>query len=61
MRESYSEDRASHTGLESYAGGGNATGVATAEVHAGELLSSEITNFVRRSGLVAVSTMRSMH
>ena len=46
MRESNSEDLASHTGLELYAGDGNVAGVATTEVYAGELLSSEITFFV---------------
>lgn len=48
MKESYGEDFANHTGLELYAGGGNDMGVATTEVYAGELLSSEITFFVRR-------------
>ena len=57
MKESYSEGLASHTGLESYSGGGNAMGVATAEVHAGELWSSEITSFVRRSGLCREKTI----
>jgi hypothetical protein len=60
MKESYSEDLASHTGLELYAGGGNATGVATTEVHAGELLSSEITLFVRRPCLCSGKTTRSV-
>ena len=48
MKESYSEDLASHAGLESYAGSGNTPGVATTEVHAGQLLSSEISFFVCR-------------
>ncbi len=40
MKESYSEVLARHAGPESYAGGGNITGVATAGVHAGPVLSS---------------------
>ncbi len=40
MKESYSEVLARHTGLESYADHGNTMGVATAEVHAGPVLSS---------------------
>lgn len=56
MRESYSEDLASHTGLELYAGDGNVAGVATTEVYAGELLSSEITFFVRRPCLCCGKT-----
>jgi len=44
MRESYKEDLANHFGLELYADGGNIMGVATTEVHAGKLLSSEITH-----------------
>jgi len=43
MRESYKEDLANHFGLELYADGGNDMGVATTEVYAGKLLSSEIT------------------
>ena len=43
MRESYKEDLANHFGLELYADGGNVMGVATTEVYAGKLLSSEIT------------------
>ncbi len=35
MKESYSEVLARHAGPESYAGGGNIIGVATAGVHAG--------------------------
>lgn len=35
MKESYSEVLARHAGPESYAGGGNVTGVATAGVHLG--------------------------
>ena len=60
MKESYSEDLASHTGLELYAGDGNVMGVATTEVHAGELLSSEITLFVRRPCLCSEKTTRSV-
>jgi hypothetical protein len=40
MKESYSEVLARRAGPESYAGGGNTTGVATARVHAGPVLSS---------------------
>ena len=40
MKESYSEVLARHAGPESYAGGGNITGVATAGVHSGPVLSS---------------------
>ena len=40
MKESYSEVLARHAGPESYAGGGNITGVAKAGVHAGPVLSS---------------------
>ena len=60
MKESYSEDIASHTGLELYADGGNVVGVATTEVHAGELLSSEITLFVRRPCLCSGKTICSV-
>ncbi len=42
MKESYSEDLASHTGPELYAGGGNIAGVATTGVHAGQVLSPEM-------------------
>jgi hypothetical protein len=45
MRESYSEVLARHAGPESYAGGGNITGVATAGVHAGPVLSS-VNSFI---------------
>jgi hypothetical protein len=48
MKESYSEDLASHAGPELYADDGNVVGVATTGVHAGQPLSSEITCFVRR-------------
>lgn len=62
MRESYSEDLASHAGLESYADGGNVMGVATAEVYAGELTQrvpgSEITIFVCRPSLCCGKTIR---
>ena len=44
MKESYKEDLANHFGLELYADDGNVMGVATAEVYAGKLLSSEITH-----------------
>ena len=40
MKESYSEVLARHAGPESYAGGGDIAGVATAGVHAGPVLSS---------------------
>jgi hypothetical protein len=43
MKESYKEDLANHFGLELYADDGNVMGVATTEVYAGKLLSSEIT------------------
>jgi hypothetical protein len=45
MKESYKEDLANHFGLELYADDGNVLGVATTEVYAGKLLSSEITRF----------------
>ncbi len=48
MKESYSEDLASHAGPELYAGDGNVMGVATTGVHAGQPLSSEITCLVCR-------------
>ena len=48
MKESYSEDLASHAGPELYADDGNVVGVATTGVHAGQPLSSEITCLVRR-------------
>jgi hypothetical protein len=48
MKESYKEDLANHFGLELYANGGNVVGVATTEVYAGKLLSSEITHAERR-------------
>ena len=48
MKESYSEDLASHSGPELYADDGNVVGVATTGVHAGQPLSSEITCLVRR-------------
>lgn len=43
MKESYKEDLANHFGLELYADDGNVVGVATTEVYAGKLTSSEIT------------------
>ena len=49
MQESYKEDLANHFGLEPYAVGGNIGGVASARGNAGQLLSSEITNFACRS------------
>jgi hypothetical protein len=42
MKESYSEDLASHAGPELYAGDGNIAGVATTGAHAGQVLSSEM-------------------
>lgn len=45
MKESYEQGLASHLGPESYADGGNAVGVAMTGVHAGQLLSSEISTF----------------
>ena len=49
LRDSFKEDLADHFGLELYADGGNVMDVATTEVateavHAGKLLSSEITH-----------------
>ena len=49
MKESYREDVASHSGLEPYAGDGNAAGVASARGNAGQPLSSEIITFACRS------------
>ncbi len=48
MKESYSEDLASHAGPELYADDGNVMGVATTGVHSGQPLSSEITYLVCR-------------
>ncbi len=48
MKESHSEDLASHAGPELYAGDGNITGVATTGVHAGRVLSSEMRKSVCR-------------
>ena len=46
MKESYEQGLASHLGPESYADGGNNMGVALSiGVHAGQPLSSEISNF----------------
>jgi hypothetical protein len=45
MKESYEQGLASRLGPESYAGGGNAMGVAMTGVHAGQSLSSEISTF----------------
>ena len=53
MKESYSEDLASHAGPELYADDGNVVGVATTRVRAGQPLSSEITCLVcRRSAAI---------
>ena len=53
MKESCSEDLASHAGPEWYADDGNVVGVATTGVHAGQPLSSEITCLVcRRSAAI---------
>ena len=49
MKESYKEDLANHFGLEPNAVDGNIGGVASARGNVGQLLSSEITNFVCRS------------
>ena len=49
MKESYKEELANHFGLEPYAVDGNIGGVASARGNVGQLLSSEITNFVCRS------------
>ncbi len=43
MKESYEEGSAGHLGPESYADGGNTMGVAMTGVHAGQVLSSEIS------------------
>jgi hypothetical protein len=43
MREFYEEDLVNHFVLELYADEGKVLGVATTEVHAATLLSSEIT------------------
>ena len=48
MKESYKEDLASNFGLELYADDDNVMGVATAEVYAGKLMSSEINHSVLR-------------
>jgi hypothetical protein len=53
MKESHSEVLARHAGPESYAGGGNITGVATAGVHAGPVLSS-VNRFVPCADTVQV-------
>jgi len=47
MKKSYREDLASNSGLELYADDGNVMGVATTEVVAGKLVSSEINHSVR--------------
>ncbi len=51
MKESYSEVLARHAGPESYAGGGNTVGVATAGVHAGAVLSS-VNRFISCADVV---------
>jgi hypothetical protein len=43
MKESYSEGMANHTGLGSYAGNRESTGGTLIEVHAGRVLSREIS------------------
>lgn len=48
MKESYSEDLASHAGPELYADDGDVVGVATTGVHAGQPSSSDITCLVCR-------------
>ena len=60
MEESYSEDPASHTGPELYAGDGNIAGVATTGVHAGQVLSSEkaLNRVSTLSGLWEGNTIR---
>ena len=53
MKESYSEDLASHAGPELYADDGDVVGVATTGVHAGQPSSSDITCLVcRRSAAI---------
>jgi len=54
MKESYSEVLARHAVPESYAGGGNVTGVATAGVHAGPVLSS-VNHFIPCADVVLVA------
>ena len=57
MKESYREDLARRSGPESYADGGNAVGVATAGVCAGQLWSSEIiTSACRPCGVLGKAT-----
>ena len=60
MRESYKEDLANRFGLELYADGGNVMGVATTEVYAGKLLSSEITHTECRHCLCCGKAKRSI-
>ncbi len=48
MKEPYRKGLANHLGPESCAGGGNAAGEALTGVHAGQVLSSEITRSVCR-------------
>jgi hypothetical protein len=54
MNESYSEVLARHAGPESYAGGGNVTGVAMAGAHAGPVLSS-VNHFIPCADVVLVT------
>ena len=49
MKESHREDVASRSGLEPYAGDGDAAGVASVRGNAGQPLSSEINTSVCRS------------
>ena len=49
MKESYRENLASYSGLEPYAGDGDAAGVASARGNAGQPLNSEISPLVCRS------------
>ena len=49
MKESNREDVASNSGLELCADDGNVMGVATTEVVAGKLMSSEIKDSLRRN------------
>ena len=60
MRESYKDDVANHFGRELYADGGNVMGVATTEVYAGKLLSSEITHTECRHCLCCGKAIRSI-
>ena len=57
MRESYKENLANHFGLKLYTDGGKVLGVATTEVYAGNLLSSEITRTECRHGWCCGNTV----